>query len=1438
MKYTQTYKKFLYLLAFLFVAMPSAHAFLPTPPVGPTPTTDPTATGATASGGATQKVLSGINSYQEKQSEVLGQLKNAKIKIPFKLDTSMFHKEKNEPNIPSVRKIEESTVADIKDEDSIISAFQTLFLTYPQDILAKYPLDQQGVKKAYKDKAVEFANDSMIEMYITVRSLEERMLTLKAEFDTLSACYVQGNSQNSSTCENASDTDEELGMWTNYYKLNTIYDSLLKITEELTAIKAQYEVAQAVRSSITPIEKPADAANADNQTGSGQSEEKVSFNEYRWKKSDRLAFAQVFSISKTATSKAAVHEQILSNQAVLTSKTDAIKPAEKSLSGLSPADIQTAEKSSAAAGQELPVFIPEQQSTSAALKKGNLPTVSHQQNTGSTSDEMTSLFGSSDEQEISLPGQEIVAAKPYKIESPYAGAANQFQALMQINNIYQQLINAKEIHNLKQQLPEYRNIFVEISKIRQLHEKAVERLKMSEQCVVNYLGNYYSSPERVWLGAGCHYSGTTIICNSGKTLTAENLQNLSSDSALCADDKTKICSRYGINNYASRGGFSGWLVSAYKTAKAEKVLDLNEDDFAVSLNDGQITNDISAFDEQKDAYIANADSGTLDSPWLRPSDQPEIEASNREQEILTWQIGAEGAKALGEDMKLSSPKWGAVEKAYPIWNDEKYFYDQYLAQKYQNMQLYIRDMDLQKATAGLSLELLKSIDDNFDFLNGITGASIKQYGQKVLNNTMGLIDKNAASEKIETALEKVQQQNEKALAEMRNTFNAKIVSLDNTKAGIYQNLDDANIELNESKQDFNTAMEEKQFAEVNTEAQNRSVALAQSRYAKSADVESNFQRDAEAEIVSAAQTIKEAEQTAESVLGQIDSQREAIDELNLKIEVADESAQRAKSDYAANASALEVQTANQLTEAINQMEQNRSSIPLASSSFLGNAIKAADDKEGLKKAIFLDVVKFADSLMQNARDQAAERVETAYQQIQSLGSRRYQPAAHSQIVDIHRQMIEDIKNPLKNADVSTLAYILLNQSNIAALVNETFSTIIQSSICTEVKCEQSDSQYFVGLMPKEKDFTAPKEIAVSYSAPLREIVHFDMVDFDNVVKSDNWMISRRALLDYGAEIPPLWKRLLEPKGFIERDVDISQILAHNKNAGDVLLRGGSYPCSVGKYDIAFKDSGYYVSPASGKRSACADVVSVNLFFTGKADIILASGEKISAGYGNAINNDDVSELSLLLSYNNGLTFSDKIKDIAEFYDQVEDLEDEDSYGTKGKTYEKALLSRNQFGDFLNFMEVESMYQKAIDYLEVKLDSTREKLKEQFAKFDYAAADDFDLADDKTYEEISQALDNGKNKIVNTAEAELQKVQPLNDLLEEKITKLNNVLSALKLDYDELILLSDRDAGDNVLSEKIKRKQTDNEVKARYDEEAQKEFEKHLSNFETPYCAVY
>ena len=106
---------------------------------------------------------------------------------------------------------------------------------------------------------------------------------------------------------------------------------------------------------------------------------------------------------------------------------------------------------------------------------------------------------------------------------------------------------------------------------------------------------------------------------------------------------------------------------------------------------------------------------------------------------------------------------------------------------------------------------------------------------------------------------------------------------------------------------------------------------------------------------------------------------------------------------------------------------------------------------------------------------------------------------------------------------------------------------------SECDSSKEDAQYFVSLRGRSCDLTAPKRLFADRTPPVREVFHFDSADYDAVVKTngkkqglfrplENPRTTRREFLKSGREMPKIWQIMLSSNGFVERDVDLEDVL--------------------------------------------------------------------------------------------------------------------------------------------------------------------------------------------------------------------------------------------------------------------------------------------------------
>lgn len=171
---------------------------------------------------ATLNQVATLNSKIVKQ--YLSKVKSVLEKYLDKLD-------KSEVKIPGTKSLEESSVADIYDEVSIREAYKKLFFTYPSDDI--------HVQNRYKEKGIEFFNDTVIEAFTSVRELEKEIIAYDDKILEWQKEYTEAK-------------DYNVGLYNNF-KTSQALDELMIIVQELIAIKTQLQAASAVRGTVEPL---------------------------------------------------------------------------------------------------------------------------------------------------------------------------------------------------------------------------------------------------------------------------------------------------------------------------------------------------------------------------------------------------------------------------------------------------------------------------------------------------------------------------------------------------------------------------------------------------------------------------------------------------------------------------------------------------------------------------------------------------------------------------------------------------------------------------------------------------------------------------------------------------------------------------------------------------------------------------------------------------------------------------------------------------------------------------------------------------------------------------------------------------------------------------------------------------------------------------------
>lgn len=262
------------------------------------------------------------------------------------------------------------------------------------------------------------------------------------------------------------------------------------------------------------------------------------------------------------------------------------------------------------------------------------------------------------------------------------------ELLGKLQPIEDSLNKAVILHNLKVQLPEYKDQFRRYRKAVEIHERALNALKTSDRCAQDFIKEYGGNPS-IW-GAGAEVNDYGTRTGVSKDLILKYQQAT----------KTTII---GTNEKCT--GYYETCPEGYTldTSKPCEVLD-EEGKVAETFPLYACTLDIGSSDTEKEnsdgsgpnypekslAELANPDEPRVDNSTYNDANllgdstkADVIDNDNRIKAENTWQIGRQKLLDLTE---------AGVLKFDP-WNDQTELQTEYLRQKYRNIELIIRSMD-------------------------------------------------------------------------------------------------------------------------------------------------------------------------------------------------------------------------------------------------------------------------------------------------------------------------------------------------------------------------------------------------------------------------------------------------------------------------------------------------------------------------------------------------------------------------------------------------------------------------------------------------------------------------------------------------------------------------------------------------------------------------
>lgn len=788
---------------------------------------------------------------------------------------------------------------------------------------------------------------------------------------------------------------------------------------------------------------------------------------------------------------------------------------------------------------------------------------------------------------------------------PLHGSEDQIEELKKMQPIVEDLEKAVEAHNILNGLKDYRDTELRYKEMLQLHQKSIDVLKQSEQCVVNYIGRYFNNPTKVWSG---------------------------------------IDLRQNPQNHELRKGLSAWALEGFEMAKSAQLSPIATDDVSTITSDTiEVSGPTSGMSEDELSNYANSEeskkldidgnqkqmrefSNAHDGVFFKdPAKQNQYEEDSRKTDLLSTDIGSEASLLLAKE----PTKWGSVKKSFPIWNDQRTFYDQYLNGKYNNIDSYIKNLEISNEMRKRIYDALSADKEKFmvkaekDIMTAAAKSKevvenwyTEEYAKKEKKYNQDVI---TVAQKANSDVAAQNSQRDSAIRAIQN----EIDSHQSKRSGYAAQINEINVANEALSREISDAQNELKNAEAITSG--AELTLEQKD-------EQKLLKDQMNAIIQASQAkIAEQNKQKESLYTLYDNESKAID-------AKEKEKSSTLTSYAAKVSEIYKRADDEkealkktFEEDVKKLQNERA----AKINKISNAAEAAKLTMGVNSTVTVNQINNTTTLIIGfAKQDATNNAFDTRKALEAIGDDLYSGHQHQRVVGYHNALIDSLKG--KDASFETLdlkavaAKVPSITTKLSSIISgkeleENLETIDQSFAREAIRNSNiiltvplfdtalaavdstADDDYFVGAEPKVRDFKAPKAMPDFNLPPLREYVHFDYIDLKNAAKNTPKMIvgtdeeyietilgqiikknrfvqtestplsviDKETFLSYGGKIPEIWKLMLKDKAFVERDFFLSPAMAPNdsnvksdalKLGGEAgaLFRGGIYPCVLEK----------------------------------------------------------------------------------------------------------------------------------------------------------------------------------------------------------------------------------------------------------------------------------
>lgn len=1057
-----------------------------------------------------------------------------------------------------------------------------------------------------------------------------------------------------------------------------------------------------------------------------------------------------------------------------------------------------------------------------------------------------------------------------------------FDSLAEIETAEQAVRKALQAHNAKNKLPSYRQVYEQYHQLENYYNKIVENQALSEQCVINYIGQYYSNAAQAWAGNGCTNVEGYMICRYPE----DEKEKRGFADVSCPNGDAGRCYMTELTDTTGRSGLSGYLLSLYaetkKQANDEDIDAFINGDFDDNFNssgDNLVTprdgsrqdrseKRNSPFDNMANPQTEN-ENADENHNYKNPLDEENAAAEMRASGMLNWLNGSIVSKAMVNDINsLQNAQFGSIKNRYPLWNDQKEFYDQYINGKYENMKQYIATVplnDLLVEAAQIANELLDYPQDPENPMLDMKTVEADKIGE--------LADSLGKGAEQEDEIEKMIAEEKQVLQNMSNAHKSAKAEIRLQMENVAAKIEELNKKLDETNKEYNEQNELMDDAEETTPLDEEAVHNEREMYKK------RELKDGE-DLVSPQENSRHEhkENNDEKWINASVKQDSLADDslsVKAKIEIYQTKFDNLKDDMNqeikkyVKAYDETVRDYRQKVQAALDKKQSDSTLNLVASA--ASEIKA---------------VGVAENVVQCVRKKVIQKIDDAKQKLQAMQDSDdiYYSENTGRIQRIHNEMIEDIMSMAEEKEGEQASSTPAGCGNLEdeILAEMTQSVFVKAlmSMCENDYCTtpeentESGPVYFVGIEGKPRDFRTPSGPLSYSSAPLREIFYFDEYDYDNVERyfagdeepKDNReiIITGESFLESGAEMPEVWKYLLKVRTFEEKELDIAALFERG-NADIAYSRSGIFPCKLnGKIiDAALAEQNDIYLFGYNPNGKKENVIEQNC-----AAVQYENGKLIDTqtDYAEVMINqleDDVSqssELAQILAYVPpsgskvvpllGFMPQPEIEDKSQYHlsfnrafisSICQDVEAEENDATMEQiTYAlRTLFTTNQFGNYLEWIERKEQTNEAMEKLRKQMEEIKAQLQEIFNDFGDTLSDDFDLSSEEDYTMAATTLDSYKTAYIRNAKEQVSIAGPRQtiDYIKERLTEIANKLALLLLDDDEMAEISGSE-DKSELEYNIKQATANAGIVDKYHEKDMEMWEKRIRQIPKPYCAVY